>query len=189
MKTQTKLKAVLWIAGIITIVIMAITACSMEGEPGKDGISGKKGPAGADGTDGKNASITLWLFRSGNPLTDKLFPVIIEDQSRKLTSAQIDIIQDALKDFSSSTFYEDELKKVTSGANSNIRFIIQDVPEYTTDKSKEEIQNYLVLDERTVCLRYERVTEVTKSGTTTIYRARVLVRVALRDGLGKYVAP
>jgi len=132
MKTQTKLKAIQMIAGIITIVMMAMTmiACPGAGQDGKNGIHGKNGEDGVDGVDGvdgKNAPIltTLWMYSKDN----KPFPVILEDQTGKLTMAQVDMFQDALYDFSKRTGnFPDRYKDAaTEGPNGNIKFIVEDV--------------------------------------------------------------
>ena len=138
MKTQTKLKAIQKIAGIITIVMMVMTmiACPGAGQDGKHGIHGKNGADGADGADGKDGAdgvngkdapilTTLWMYTKDNTP----FPVLLEDQTGKLTMAQVDMFQDALYDFSKRTGnFPDQYKDaVTTGPNGNIKFIVEDV--------------------------------------------------------------
>jgi len=139
MKTQTKLKAIQKIAGIITIVMMVMTmiACPGAGQDGKHGIHGKNGADGADGADGKDGAdgvdgkdapilTTLWMYTKDNTP----FPVLLEDQTGKLTMAQVDMFQDALYDFSkrpTTTFTDRYKDNLTGGPNGNVKFIVEDV--------------------------------------------------------------
>ena len=171
MKTQTKLKTILWIGGIITIVIMAITACPVAGQDGKDAIHGKSGVNGTDGKDGADGKAappsnitTLWLYKSG----EKPFPILLEDQTGgKLTEADVKDIQTWLTNLQVTTWQTGHtvMDTLWTRANGNIRMIVEDVPIYSQDKWNAPAQNadfrsqghFWAEDGRTLHIRYARI--------------------------------
>jgi len=155
---------------VTVLVIMAMTmiACPGAGVNGKHGINGKNGLDGADGTDGadgadgadgKNAPIItpLWLTKSDNTL----FPISLEDHTGgKLTTARVDMFQDALYAFSKSTTTSTVARKNNiTGTYGSLRFIIVDTEDYWPTY----VDGAWLKDKRNWYFRYSKISTITQT--------------------------